>query len=308
MNSYAKRFLLFCCVFSLTAVPAAFPAGAAQTDSTLVYSEFGREAVFANDDKVILRARPDKSSRKLAKASYGELLWRVEEDYGGTGWDKINYRGRIVYCDGSKLSAEDPSGTVSVTTNRKYYESMKKIALKSESSLQAAELSGLSRSEIIEKVGPLFKEDMKQSGILASVSLAQFILESDCGNSELAQNANNCFGMKADLSGNSWEGSTWDQSSVYTKKTSEQNSDGSYENIVADFRQYQSVSDSIADHSAYLAGARSDDGLRYPGLVGCTDYRKAAKIIKKGGYATNHDYVDNICRLIKKWDLTRFDS
>ena len=45
-------------------------------------------------------------------------------------------------------------------------------------------------------------EDMKKSGILASVSLAQFIQESGYGKTELAQNANNCFGMKCTLSGN----------------------------------------------------------------------------------------------------------
>jgi flagellum-specific peptidoglycan hydrolase FlgJ len=47
---------------------------------------------------------------------------------------------------------------------------------------------------------------MKKSGILASVSLAQFILESGYGKSELAQKANNCFGMKKSLSGNTWSG------------------------------------------------------------------------------------------------------
>ena len=56
--------------------------------------------------------------------------------------------------------------------------------------------------------------------------MAQFILESGYGKSELAQNANNCFGMKTSLSGNSWSGSSWDGKSVYTKKTQEQNADG----------------------------------------------------------------------------------
>lgn len=50
--------------------------------------------------------------------------------------------------------------------------------------------------DVIVKVEPLFTADQKAKGILASVSLAQFILESGYGKSELAQNVNNCFGMK----------------------------------------------------------------------------------------------------------------
>ena len=128
-----------------------------------------------------------------------------------------------------------------------------KAAMEEEiSGLQATEFANLSEKEVIEKVGALFTADQKKSGILASVSLAQFILESGYGKSELAQKANNCFGMKKSLSGNTWTGSVWDGKSVYTKQTKEQNADGSYETITADFRKYACVEDSIADHSAYI--------------------------------------------------------
>ena len=137
--------------------------------------------------------------------------------------------------------------------------------------------------------------------------MAQFILESGYGKSELAQGANNCFGMKKSLSGNTWGGSTWDGSSVYTKKTQEQNADGSYVTITADFRRYSCVEDSIADHSAYLLGAKNGSKLRYEGLKGCTDYKKAAQIIKAGGYATSLTYVDKLCSIIERWKLTQYD-
>lgn len=67
----------------------------------------------------------------------------------------------------------------------------------------------------------MFTADQKKTGILASVSMAQFILESGYGKSELAQNANNVFGMKCSLSGNTWSGSTWDGNSNYTKQIKE---------------------------------------------------------------------------------------
>ena len=172
---------------------------------------------------------------------------------------------------------------------------------------QASVLKDLSESDAIKKVGALFTADQKKSGILASVSLAQFILESGYGKSELAQNANNIFGMKCSLSGNTWSGSSWDGKSKYTKKTQEQNPDGSMVTITADFRKYSCIEDSIADHSVYLLGAKNGSKLRYAGLKGCTDYKKAVQIIKDGGYATSLTYVERLISIIERWDLTQYD-
>ena len=172
---------------------------------------------------------------------------------------------------------------------------------------QATAFASLSEAEVIKRVGALFTADQKKTGILASVSLAQFILESGYGKSELAQNANNVFGMKCSLSGNTWAGSTWDGTSKYTKQTKEQNADGSYVTITADFRKYSCVEDSISDHSAYLLGAKNGSRLRYEGLKGCTDYKKAVQIIKDGGYATSLTYVEKLCSIIERWNLTQYD-
>ena len=176
------------------------------------------------------------------------------------------------------------------------------------SGMQAREFQNLTEAQVVAKVGALFTADQKKSGILASVSMAQFILESGYGKSELALGANNCFGMKKSLSGNTWGGSTWDGVSIYTKKTQEQNADGSYVTITADFRKYACVEDSIADHAAYLLGAMNGSRKRYEGLAGCTDYKKAVQIIKDGGYATSHTYVQNLCNIIERWNLTQYNA
>ena len=173
--------------------------------------------------------------------------------------------------------------------------------------LQAKDLAAFSNEEVILKVGPLFTADQKKTGVLASISLAQFILESGYGKSELAQEANNCFGMKKSLSGNNWAGSVWDGKSVYVKKTKEQRSWGT-ETVTAEFRKYTCIEDSIADHSAYLTGAKKGSTLRYEGLKGCTDYRKAAQIVKAGGYATSTSYVEKLCSIIEEWHLTHYDA
>ena len=174
-----------------------------------------------------------------------------------------------------------------------------------ETTADAAKLATMSQAEFVEWIGQLASEDMKSSGILASVTAAQTILESAYGKSELALNALNLGGMKAELSGNTWP-SAWD-GRIYQKETAEQLDDGSYISIKADFREYPSVSAYLADHSAYLRGAKRGTALRYEGIVGCMDYRTAFQILKDGEYATSHNYVDNLCKVVEKWNLTRFD-
>ena len=175
------------------------------------------------------------------------------------------------------------------------------------SGMQAGEFQGLTEEQVLAKVGPLFTADQKKSGILASVSMAQFILESSYGKSELALGTNNCFGMKKSLSGNTWSGSVWDGVSIYKKKTQEQKADGSYVTVTAEFRKYPNVDDSIADHSAYLLGAKNGEKFRYDGLKGCSDHKKAVQIIKDGGYATSLTYVEKLCSIIEKWKLMQYD-
>ena len=167
------------------------------------------------------------------------------------------------------------------------------------------------RNEMTEKdfvswVGDLAHEDMKKTGILASMTAAQAILESAYGESELAKNANNLFGMKAVLSGNAWP-SGWD-GQTYTKETKEQKPTGEVHTVRATFRKYGSAADSISDHSAYLIGAKNGQALRYAGLAGEKDYKKAAELVKAGGYATDVNYVSKLCAVVEKWNLTQYDQ
>ena len=155
---------------------------------------------------------------------------------------------------------------------------------------------------------PLAQEDMRKSGILASLTLAQEIVESGWLTSELALNANNPHGMKAELSGNDWPGSTWN-GDIYEKETAEQREDGTYYSVVAPFRKYSSLQEAVADHSAYLAGARKEDGsLRYPGIVGEKDAATAVRIVANGGYATSQTYEEKLLARIKKYNLTQYDN
>ena len=154
-------------------------------------------------------------------------------------------------------------------------------------------------------IGQLSQKDYQTSGILASVTAAQCILESGWLSTSLAVEANNCFGMKATLSGNTWANSSW-TGEIHRKETWEEVNGGAI-TIMADFRAYPSLERSLADHSAYLLGAETSTGMRYAGLQGELDYRRAIQIIKNGGYATDSQYVDKVCSIIERYDLTQYD-
>ena len=135
----------------------------------------------------------------------------------------------------------------------------------------------MTKKEFVSLLGEQARADMAKTGILASLTTAQGILESGYGKKELAVNANNIFGMKAELSGNNWP-SDWG-GQTYTKETN-----GEVYTITAAFRKYESMAENIKDHSDYLAGAKEGNNLRYAGIVGERDYKKAIQIVKAGGY------------------------
>ena len=165
----------------------------------------------------------------------------------------------------------------------------------------------MTQQEFINKLAPIAVRDMSDSGVPASVTIAQAILESGYGTTELALKANNFFGMKCSLSGNTWK-SAWDGKSKHTKKTKEQTKDGREYTVTAAFRKYPDMETSVKDHSCYLTGAKNGPKLRFAGLAGEKDPEKAIKIIKDGGYATDVKYVDKVMSIINKYNLTQYDK
>lgn len=144
----------------------------------------------------------------------------------------------------------------------------------------------LSRSDYIQKYAGFAVEEMLQSGVPASITLAQGILESGDGNSLLARNANNHFGIKCH--------GMWDGKKYYMDDDAKNEC----------FRVYASVLDSYKDHSDFL----STRG-RYASLFELrrTDYKGWAHGLKKAGYATNPKYPALLIKIIEENDLARYD-
>ncbi len=145
----------------------------------------------------------------------------------------------------------------------------------------------MTRQEYIETYKDLAIKEMLRTGIPASITLAQAILESNNGNSPLAQYANNHFGIKCHTS---WDGER------FIMDDDEKNEC---------FRKYKSVYESFRDHSEFLANRR-----RYAFLFEykTTDYKAWARGLKKAGYATNPKYADLLIYLIEKYELYRYDK
>jgi len=148
--------------------------------------------------------------------------------------------------------------------------------------------------DFIGRVGALAAADMEKSGVLASLTIAQAILESGWGKSGLTVKANALFGIKA---GKSWKGK------VYSAKTQECFDGATFTTITALFRAYDSWAESVADHSALLTGA-----ARYKAVIGERDYKAACRAIKAAGYATDPQYAEKLIQIIESYSLTAYDG
>lgn len=145
----------------------------------------------------------------------------------------------------------------------------------------------ISRQEYIDTYKELAIKEMNRTGIPASITLSQGILESGNGNSRLAKQANNHFGIKCH---SSWKGKT-------IRKDDDKKDEC--------FRKYKSVYASFKDHSDFLT-----KGKRYAFLFDykSTAYKKWAKGLKKAGYATSSTYASRLIKIIEESELHQYDS
>lgn len=134
--------------------------------------------------------------------------------------------------------------------------------------------------------------------VLASVTIAQAILESNWGKSTLAVKANNLFGIKASKD---WSGQ------VFNIETKEQKADGTVYTIKANFRKYNSWLDSIKDHDRFFISTEWRK-QNYKRVLEAKNYKEQAKALQDCGYATDKKYAEKLISLIEKHNLNRFDK
>lgn len=140
--------------------------------------------------------------------------------------------------------------------------------------------------DYINRYSQIAVDKMKEHKIPASITLAQGILESGAGQSELAKKSNNHFGIKCH---NDWEGER-----VYHDDDEKQEC----------FRKYSKPELSYEDHSQFLKKKRYEPLF----ALDVTDYKGWAKGLKACGYATAKDYAERLIELIETYNLQQYDQ
>ncbi len=141
--------------------------------------------------------------------------------------------------------------------------------------------------DYIEQYKDIAMREMHDFKIPASITLAQGLLESGNGNSELAKRSNNHFGIKCH---NEWTGE---------RTYHDDDEKGEC------FRVYDSPADSYRDHSIFLA---TRDRYAFLFDLKITDYKGWAKGLKQAGYATLPVYANILIKLIEDYNLTQYDQ
>lgn len=137
--------------------------------------------------------------------------------------------------------------------------------------------------------------EMERAGVPASIKLAQGLLESGAGTSNLSNRAKNHFGIKC--GGDRWKGKK------YFHKDDDYDANGKLRESC--FRVYKNAESSFIAHSDFLR-----DNPRYDFLFRLNpyDYKAWARGLKRAGYATSATYPQKLIRLIEALDLTQYDQ
>lgn len=155
----------------------------------------------------------------------------------------------------------------------------------------------MNKQEFIEQIATYVKKYAPSYGIVVySPIIAQAILESAYGTSELAVNACNFFGLKYR------EGRCKTCIGIYDKVGSEQNSDGSYTSSAMKWCKFEDMENGVIGYFDFT------NISNYANLKGVTDPREYLENIKADGYATSLNYVDNLMSVIETWSLTDYDK
>lgn len=155
----------------------------------------------------------------------------------------------------------------------------------------------MTRQQFIEEIAAYVKKYAPLYGVnVHSPIIAQAILESGYGTSELAVNAHNYFGLKYR------EGRCKTCIGVYDKVGSEQNADGSYTSSAMKWCKFEDIENGVIGYFDFT------NIPNYSNLKGVSDPQTYLENIKADGYATSHEYVANLMRVISDWNLTKYDK
>nr|WP_262350328.1 glucosaminidase domain-containing protein [Limosilactobacillus fermentum] len=146
-------------------------------------------------------------------------------------------------------------------------------------------------SQFLLKIYQATLDGWKEYGVLPSVTAAQAILESGWGQSALATEANNLFGIKGSYNGQ------------YVIMSTAEYGSGGYYYVNAEFRKYPSFYESVVDHGYFLYS-----NSRYSNLLHQTSYATVTSLLQSDGYATSPKYASSLNNVITTYGLQSWDT
>lgn len=256
------------------------------------------ENVYSMFDGVIEKVGTDPRSGNYIKVRYGEYivsfchLSRKYVNEGDTVWagDPIAISGNTGRSTGPHLhitcrkgkELKDPH-TLLLYVKKVQEECLCALGIRSGTPVP------LTCNDFISRYAAMAMDHQRRYGIPASVTLAQMALESDWGNSELATNGNNFFGIKATRK---WVADGKPYSLHDDEKKNEK------------FCNYSRVEDSMEHHSKLLTSDRYRRFCSFPE----TDYHNWLKGLIRAGYASGKGYVASCEKIIMKYKLYKYDQ
>lgn len=148
------------------------------------------------------------------------------------------------------------------------------------------------RTEFIETVAAYAVPLQESHGIWPSITIAQAIVESNWGQSGLAVNEQNYFGIKG-------------SSGQPAYSTLEYEDD--WVEIQASFRSYGSLQESVEDYADLIAGGTNWNPDLYRPVIEAENYREAAQELKNSGYATDPTYPEKLIEIVELYNLDQYD-
>ncbi|EHC6177795.1 1,4-beta-N-acetylmuramoylhydrolase [Listeria monocytogenes serotype 1/2b] len=286
-NKKSKKFKTGATIAGVTAIATSITVPGIEVivsaDETAPADEASKSAEANTTKEAPATATPEKTTEPTVEAKQTETKEQTK-----TPEEKQAATNQVEKAPAEPATVSNPDNATSSSTPATY-NLLQKSALRSGATVQS----------FIQTIQASSSQIAAENDLYASVMIAQAILESAYGTSELGSAPNyNLFGIKGAYNGQS-----------YTKQTLEDDGKGNYYTITAKFRKYPSYHQSLEDYAQVIRKGPSWNPNYYSKVwkSNTTSYKDATKALT-GTYATDTAYATKLNDLISRYNLTQYDS
>lgn len=286
-NKKSKKFKTGATIAGVTAIATSITVPGIEVivsaDETVPADEASKSAEANTTKEAPATATPENTAKQTVEPQQTETKEQTK-----TPEEKQPVANQVEKAPAEPATVSNPDNATSSSTPATY-NLLQKSALRSGATVQS----------FIQTIQASSSQIAAENDLYASVMIAQAILESAYGTSELGSAPNyNLFGIKGAYNGQS-----------YTKQTLEDDGKGNYYTITAKFRKYPSYHQSLEDYAQVIRKGPSWNPNYYSKVwkSNTTSYKDATKALT-GTYATDTAYATKLNDLISRYNLTQYDS